>query len=119
MVMGVEAVIVLAALTAKVVIDVPRIEEGHNVFLPGGEANPWSRAGLPPDVYGAMAAEFDQAFRPHIAAMPRPRLLAKRRASKLDLCLFLRRRLRQAGLFPPRDRHRFFRRGMASARFRQ
>ena len=60
---AVAGVIVMAALTAKVVIDVPRIEEGHNVFLPGGENNPLV-AGLPPDVYGAMAAEFDQAFPP-------------------------------------------------------
>ncbi len=60
---AVAGVIVAAALGAKVAVDVPRIEEGHNVFLPGGAANALV-AGLPPDVYGAMAAEFDEAFPP-------------------------------------------------------
>jgi len=54
-------VIVGAALIGKASIDAPRIEEGHNVFLPGGADNALVR-GLPADVYRAMAAEFDRAY---------------------------------------------------------
>src|SRR3954470_24712984 len=54
-------VIALAALIGKAAVDVPRIEEGHNVFLPGGADNALI-AGLPADVYKAMAAEFDRAY---------------------------------------------------------
>ena len=57
----VSATMTLAPLAVRVAVDVPRIEEGHNVFLPGSEGNALV-AGLPPDVYGAMAAEFDQAY---------------------------------------------------------
>jgi hypothetical protein len=53
-------VLVLAAITARSAIDAPRIEEGHNVFLPGGADA--LATGLPPDVYRAMASEFDRAF---------------------------------------------------------
>jgi hypothetical protein len=55
--------IVLAALAGKVTIDVPRIEEGHNVFLPGGTNNALV-SGLPPAVYRAMADEFERAYPP-------------------------------------------------------
>jgi hypothetical protein len=56
------AVLVLAAaLTGKLTIDVPKIEEGHNVFMPGGEKDVLAK-GLPPDVYRAMAGEFDRAY---------------------------------------------------------
>ena len=54
-------VIVLAAIVARSAIDAPRIEEGHNIFLPGG-ANNALVADLPPDVYRAMASEFDRAY---------------------------------------------------------
>lgn len=53
--------IVLAALAGKIAVDVPRIEEGHNVFLPG-DANDALVSGLPPDVYRAMATEFERAY---------------------------------------------------------
>src|SRR4051812_7092143 len=42
--------IVFAAVGAKLVIDAPRIEEGHNVFLPGGTNNALAES-LPPPVY--------------------------------------------------------------------
>ena len=54
-------VIVAAALIGKAAVDPPQIEEGHNVFLPGG-ANNALVEGLPPDVYQAMADEFDRAY---------------------------------------------------------
>ena len=54
-------VIVLGVIAARSAVDVPRIEEGHNVFLPGGADNALVE-GLPPDVYRAMAGEFDRAF---------------------------------------------------------
>jgi hypothetical protein len=59
----VAVLLVVAALTAKILIKTPLIEEGHNVFLPGGESNALV-SGLPPDVYRAMAAEFDRASPP-------------------------------------------------------
>ncbi|MEI8154937.1 MAG: hypothetical protein WCG92_25665, partial [Hyphomicrobiales bacterium] len=55
------ALVVAAALGGKLAIDVPRIEEGHNVFLPGGTDNALV-TGLPPDVYRAMANEFDLSY---------------------------------------------------------
>jgi hypothetical protein len=54
-------VILLAAIAGKAAVDAPRIEEGHNVFLPGS-ANNALVGGLPGDVYRAMAAEFDRAY---------------------------------------------------------
>jgi len=54
-------VVVLAALIGKAAVDAPRIEEGHNVFLPGGADNALV-GGLPADVYRAMATEFDRAY---------------------------------------------------------
>lgn len=54
-------VIVMAALAGKLAVDVPRIEEGHNIFLPGGTDNALV-SGLPPDVYRAMADEFDRTY---------------------------------------------------------
>jgi hypothetical protein len=54
-------VIVAAALIGKTAVDVPQIDEGHNVFLPGGADNALV-GGLPADVYRAMAAEFDRAY---------------------------------------------------------
>jgi hypothetical protein len=54
-------VIVVAALIGKAAINAPRIEEGHNVFLPGGADNALV-GGLPEDVYRVMAAEFDRAY---------------------------------------------------------
>jgi hypothetical protein len=58
---AVAIVIVLAALVGKAAVDVPRIEEGHNVFLPGGADNALV-GGLPADVYRAMADEFDRTY---------------------------------------------------------
>jgi hypothetical protein len=63
-------VIVVAAIVGKAAIDIPRIEEGHNVFLPGGAHNALVES-LPPPVYRAMAAEFDRAFPPAIRCEPK------------------------------------------------
>ena len=54
-------VIVVAAFVGKAAVDVSRIEEGHNVFLPGGADNALVD-GLPADVYRAMVTEFDRAY---------------------------------------------------------
>jgi hypothetical protein len=58
---AVAIVIVVATLIGKAAVGVPRIEEGHNVFLLGGPDNALV-GGLPADVYRAMAAEFDRAY---------------------------------------------------------
>src|SRR5258707_273970 len=58
--------IVVAAFVGKAAVDVPRIEEGHNVFLPGGADNALVD-GLPADVYPAMAAGVDRGY---LAASP-------------------------------------------------
>jgi hypothetical protein len=62
-------VVVLAAMVGRIAVDVPRIEEGHNAFLPDGVDNALV-SGLPPDVYRAMAAELDRAYPPEIRCQP-------------------------------------------------
>jgi hypothetical protein len=52
------AVVVIAG---QVFVAPPRIEEGHNVFLPGGENNALV-AGLPLEAYRLMAEKFDTAY---------------------------------------------------------
>jgi hypothetical protein len=52
---------VLAVIAVKIAFGVPKIEEGHNVFLPGGD-NSALAAGLPAEVYRSMIAEFDRAY---------------------------------------------------------
>lgn len=53
--------IVAAAIAAQALLAPPRIEEGHNVFLPDAPA---LRSGLPADVYRHMAQEFDAQYPP-------------------------------------------------------
>jgi hypothetical protein len=50
--------IVIAGVTAQLLLSSPRIEEGHNVFLPGSVLE----RGLPGDVYRHLAAEFDKQY---------------------------------------------------------
>jgi hypothetical protein len=59
------AAVVAAVIAAQVLLSPPRIEEGHNVFLPGakGEA---LRRGLPAEVYQRLAAEFDTRYPPKV-----------------------------------------------------
>ncbi len=52
--------VVLMVVAAKIAFGVPKIEEGHNVFLPG-ESGALFR-GLPAEVYRAMAIEFDETY---------------------------------------------------------
>lgn len=59
----VAALIMVAAVLANAFIPTVKIEEGHNTFLPGGQNNALV-TGLPPDVFRAMAAEFDLASPP-------------------------------------------------------
>jgi hypothetical protein len=57
------AAIVLVAVGGQILLAPPRIDEGHNVFLPGGPDNALER-GLPADVYRHLAAEFDKQYPP-------------------------------------------------------
>jgi hypothetical protein len=53
-------IVVISAAVAQMILSPPRIEEGHNVFLPG----PVLERSLPADVYRQMLAEFDAQYPP-------------------------------------------------------
>ncbi len=53
----------LVSVAAQFVLAPPRIEEGHNIFLPRASDNALT-AGLPPDVYRVMAEQFDALYPP-------------------------------------------------------
>lgn len=55
--------IALVAAAGQYLLNPPRIDEGHNVFLVEGGDNALV-TGLPPDVYRLMAAEFDKVHPP-------------------------------------------------------
>lgn len=55
---GAAAAIVVVGIGAQAVFAPPRIDEGFNVFLPGGALE----RDLPADVYRHMAAEFDKQY---------------------------------------------------------
>ena len=55
--------IVAVAIAGQFLLAPPRIDEGHNVFLPGGPARVLER-GLPADVYHHLANEFDAQYPP-------------------------------------------------------
>jgi hypothetical protein len=61
--------IVAVAVAGQFLLAPPRIEEGHNVFLPGGPSDALKR-GLPADVYGHMANEFDALYPPAVRCRP-------------------------------------------------
>jgi hypothetical protein len=50
----------MAIIGAHLIWPVPRIDEGHNVFLPG----PSAAQNLPPDVLKVLAAQFDKRYPP-------------------------------------------------------
>src|SRR5262245_11103297 len=52
--------IVIAGVMAQTLVSSPRIEEGHNVVVPG----PTLERGLPGDVYRHLLAEFDKQYPP-------------------------------------------------------
>ncbi len=52
--------LVVATVAAQWLLAPPRIDEGHNVFLPG----PALERGLPADVYRHLAAEFERQYPP-------------------------------------------------------
>jgi hypothetical protein len=54
--------IVAVAVAGQFLLAPPRIEEGHNVFLPGGPGA--LERGLPAEVYRHMAEEFDAQYPP-------------------------------------------------------
>jgi hypothetical protein len=56
-------VIVAVVIAGQYLLAPPRIDEGHNVFLPGGADNALTR-GLPADVYRQLSAEFDKQYPP-------------------------------------------------------
>ncbi len=57
------ALVAFVAITSQMALSPPRIEEGHNAFLVGGENNALV-TGLPPEIYRLMAAEFDRVYPP-------------------------------------------------------
>jgi hypothetical protein len=57
------AAIVIVAVGGQLLLAPPRIDEGHNVFLPGGPSGALER-GLPADVYRHLSAEFDREYPP-------------------------------------------------------
>ena len=61
--------LVALAIAGQVLLSPPRIEEGHNVFLPGGPSGALQRE-LPPDVYRQMASEFDALYPPSLRCRP-------------------------------------------------
>ena len=60
--------IVAVAIAAQSLLAPPRIEEGHNVFLPGGPGV--LQRDLPADVYGHMQREFDAVYPPSVRCQP-------------------------------------------------
>ena len=58
--------LVALAIAGQVLISPPRLEEGHNVFLPGEAL----QRELPADVYRQMAAEFDALYPPSLRCRP-------------------------------------------------
>ncbi|MDO8875224.1 MAG: hypothetical protein Q8M24_15660 [Pseudolabrys sp.] len=57
------AAIAVVAIGGQILLAPPRIDEGHNVFLPGGPHGALER-GLPADVYRHLAQEFDKEYPP-------------------------------------------------------
>jgi hypothetical protein len=57
---GAAATVVTIAAISQALLSPPRIEEGHNVFLPGAALE----RDLPGDVYRHLAAEFDAQYPP-------------------------------------------------------
>ena len=55
--------IVAIAIAGQILLAPPRIDEGHNVFLPG-DPNGALERGLPADVYRHLAQEFDKEYPP-------------------------------------------------------
>lgn len=53
--------IVLVAVAGQIWVAPPRIDEGHNLFLPGGPTQALKR-GLPPQVYDQLAVDFDKQY---------------------------------------------------------
>ena len=61
--------IVAVAVAGQALLAPPRIDEGHNVFLPGLAGGVLQRA-LPPPVYRRMADEFDAQYPPAVRCKP-------------------------------------------------
>ncbi len=57
--------VIAVAIAAQRLVAPPRIDEGHNLFLPDATHGALLR-GLPADVYKAMADEFEQAYPPAV-----------------------------------------------------
>lgn len=57
------AAVATLAIAGQWLLAPPRIDEGHNVFLPSGPDDVFAR-GLPADVYRHLVAEFDRQYPP-------------------------------------------------------
>jgi hypothetical protein len=64
--------VMVVAIAGQIFLAPPRIEEGHNVFLTGGENNALV-SGLPREAYRLMAEQFDAAYPPERRCDPRAR----------------------------------------------
>lgn len=60
---------VAIALAAQIWLSPPRLEEGHNVFLPGAQGEVLRR-GLPPEVFARLAAAFDANYPAAVRCLP-------------------------------------------------
>ncbi|HEX3709658.1 MAG TPA: hypothetical protein VHV56_07200 [Pseudolabrys sp.] len=63
------AVLVAITVGGQFLLAPPRIEEGHNVFLPGAAGAALER-GLPPEVYRELTREFDAVYPPAVRCKP-------------------------------------------------
>ena len=111
--------LVAIALAAQIGMSPPRLEEGHNVFLPGAQGEVLRR-GLPPPVYARLAAAFDANYPAAVRCRPGSTgCWQDEGAPDFALCVFRRRRLAQERSLARGERARFFRSGAAQARVRQ
>jgi hypothetical protein len=62
-------VITCIAVIGQFALTPPRIDEGHNVFLPGGPTQALKQ-GLPAQVYEQLSAEFDKQYPPQQRCQP-------------------------------------------------
>ncbi len=115
------AAVLLAAMVVggHLVFPAPRIDEGHNVFLPGPDAAKTS--GLPRDVFDFLDRQFAEQYPPERRCDDQSRGCWRTdRSAAQDGFGFSSDGIFEAGtLFAARDCHRFLRSGACAARHHQ